>query len=206
MNSKELLTEETVNRIDLMLRKLASMKINNGHLRMDFEDAVSELWINVLKIVERTGNVDLNYIASASFNKMVDLTRYNIRREATPYTNENLNQILPEEVRNSQMVTEGRRSDAYIFSTSSYEDVSKRLELVDILNLFEEGSNEYKFVEAWMRILGILEDIDHNELPEKAFDRYIAVDVLGYAGSNSSGYSRVRSRVRRILTEAGYRL
>ena len=157
MNNKELLTEEAVNNIDAMLRRLASMKIKNGHLKMEFEDVVSELWINVLKTIERTGNTDLNYLASASFHKMVDLTRYNVLREATPYDNETMNRILPEELRNSKLYTD-KSNDTYVFSTTKPEKVEEKAELLDILNLFEKDSKEYKFVYAWMRILGIIED------------------------------------------------
>lgn len=204
MNNKELLSEETVNALDTMLRKLASKKINNGHLRMDFEDTVSELWINALKIIEKTGKVDFNYIASASFYKMVDMTRHNIRTEATPYDNETLNRVLPEDLRNAQLHTD-RKSDTYVFATCKPERADERLELFDILNLFEKDSKEYKLVETWMKILGIIDEGNYEELPTRAFDGYIAVEVLGYAGSKSSGYSKLRQKVRNILTEAGYR-
>jgi|GEM_PF-5231609 len=203
MNKKELLTPEIVNSLDIMLRKLAAMKINNGHLRMELEDVVSELWINALGIVERTGKVDFNYIAQASFNKMVDLTRHNIRTEATPYDNESMNHILPEELRNSKLHT-GKDNDVYVFSTVKPESVTDRVELLDILNLFDKDSKEYKLVEAWMRILGIIDDGNYEDLPEKAYDGYIAVEVLGYAGSKSNGYARIRQKVRNALIEAGY--
>lgn len=204
MDKNELLTEEVVNELDGMLRKLAMKKIANGHLRMEFEDVVSELWINALKIIEKTGKVDFNYISQASFYKMVDLTRYNMRREATPYDNESLSRILPDNVRNSELKT--GKNDAYVFSTSKMENATERMEILDILNLFEKDSREYKLVEAWMRILGIIEDENYESLPSKAFDGYIAVEILGYAGSKSSGYSRCRQKVRDILRANGYEL
>lgn len=204
MNNKDLLTEENVNRIDNMLRKLANMKINGGHLKMDLEDVVSELWINVLKIIEKTGNLDFNYIAKASLFKMVDLTRYNVAREATPYDTAMLERVAPEEFRNTSDGDTGHKYDTYVFTTCKPQSATERCDLLDILHLFKKDSNEYKFVEAWMRILGILEDVDCMELPERAFDGYIAVQVLGYAGSKSSGYARCRQKVRDALVKAGY--
>lgn len=205
MEKDELLTEEKVNEIDVMLRKLAMSRVANGHIKMEFEDVVSELWINVLKIIEKTGKIDFNYIAKASFNKMVDLTRYSMRREDTLYDNDTMSRILPDYVRNSELKF-GKNNDAYVFTTSKPENADERIEVLDILNLFEKDSKEYKLVEAWMKILGIIEDENYENLPTKAFDGYIAVEVLGYSGSKSSGYSRCRQKVRNILIEAGYHL
>ena len=203
--NKELLTEEVVNRLDGMLRKLATKKISEGHIIMDLEDVVSELWINALKIIEKHETVDFNYIAQASFYKMVDITRMNIRHEATPYDNDTMDRILPEELRNSKFNSDNS-NDTYVFSTAKSERADERMELFDILNLFEKDSKEYKLVETWMRILGIIDDGNHEELPARTFDGYIAIEVLGYAGSKSSGYARVRNRVRETLLAAEYRI
>ena len=58
-----------------------------------------------------------------------------------------------------------------------------------------------------MDILGFNENVEHPEnLPEKAYDRYIAVEVLHYAGSGSGGYMKLRRKVRERLIENGYKI
>lgn len=209
MNS-ELLTAEAVAHLDSMLRRLAMKRIVNGHLKMDFEDVVSELWINTLGIIERTGKIDFNYIAKASFYKMVDLVRYNVNHEELLFEDSRLERCLPQEIRNTQPKTresdQENHRDTYIFSTAKFETADEKMKAFEILELFEEGSKEYKYIEAQMKILGIIEVEDVTELPERVVDSWIATEVLGYAGCKSNGYLRLRNKVRQAIKDAGYNL
>ena len=91
------------------------------------------------------------------------------------------------------------------YSPEGFESTESKQETLSILDLFEDGSKEKALVKAWMTILGIIDCDDPESLPEKAFDRYIAKDILGYAGSSSNGYMRLRNKVRETLIKNGYK-
>lgn len=207
--SRKQLTEEEVNLLDSMIKKIVSKQINLGKIKCSFEDVVSELWINALQIIEKTQKLDYNYIAKASFYHMVDITRKSVRNECTSYENSFFNQLVSIDESSKKSGSkdsysgEERHTYSY-FSSSSPESIEDRIVKDEILGLFEEGSKEYNYVKAWMRILGIVDEGNYDELPTKAFDGYIAVDVLGYAASKSNGYARLRDKVRQILIDNGY--
>lgn len=198
------MTEEVVNYLDTMLRKLAMKRIVNGHLKAEFEDVVSELWINALKIIEDRGEVDFNYIAKASMYKMVDIVRYNVNHESTAIPEDELDRIVPEQVRNAEPSSLGAsRSKSYTYTSVKPQLADERVEVMAILDLFEKDSRERTYVETLMKIEGIIEVENPEELPDRAIDSFIA-DLLGYAGCKSNGYGRLKKRVREILTINGY--
>lgn len=197
------LTDEQVKELDKVIRRCVGSK--KDHIRMDFEDVVSELWIMALQIIEKKGALDYNYISASCFNRMVDLARYNYRKQVDSMTEDELDLCIPSEerVRSTKTRMSSAERHSYQFSSVKNVSVEENIELLDMLNLFEEGTRERTYLEIWFKIQGVISS--EEELPEKAIDGYIA-EKLGYAGSKSCGYARCRLRVREALVAAGYRV
>lgn len=205
-NGKKLLDEEKTAYLDKMIRGIAWSKRNT--IMMDFEDVVSELWINALEIIEKRQEVNFDYIFKACKYKIVDLVRKNIRTAYLPYDNSEFERCIPIELRN-ECGNDGNSNQefhSYNYSTSKPISAEGYTEVMSMLDLFTEGTKEFKLVKSWMEILGIIEAEDLQKLPDSAYDRYIAVDILGYASSSSNGYAKLRNKVRDKLIKSGYKM
>jgi hypothetical protein len=203
-NNNSYLTENESSELDQMIRRIAFKKKNT--IMMDPEDVISELWINSLMVIEKKRyadpewKLDYNYVAAACFKKIVDLVRQNIRKSSVP-----IDVSLLDREDNSEKA----EADSHVYDlvgSQHIDSVEESAEVRDMLSLFEENSKEYKLVKSWMEILGITEANDLSKLPESAFDGYIATVVLGYAGSKSSGYAKIRQKVRNTLVKNGYKV
>ena len=207
--ANELLTEEVVKELDKMIRKIAWTKRNT--VVIEFEELINELWLKALDVIEKKGEVDFNYIAKACFYGIVDIVRKNVKNESFPCTNQTFDHCI---TRDQYHETSSDKAASMVYEYSSvngkrFENAVERIELEDILNLFdpEDEEKERLYVKTWMDILGFNENLEHPEnLPERAYDRYIAVEVLHYAGSGSGGYMKLRNRVREKLIANGYKL
>lgn len=202
------LDDQTTVELENMIQRIARSK--RGSVRIDLEDLVSELWIKVLEVIEDKKEVDYGLLSQACFYRIVDIVRSNIRKEDTPYSNSEFERFVPDYQKSSKS---GDADESIVFGYSSIprqKDVEENIELEEILDLFdkENENKERKLVESWMKILGIkeIDEDEVKEMPEKAYERYIAVNVLGYASSSSCGYARLRLKVRNKLQENGYKL
>ena len=207
--ANELLTDEVVKELDTMIKRIAWKKKDT--VVIEFNDLVNELWLKALDVIEKKGEVDFNYIAKACFYGIVDIVRKNVKNESFPCTNQTFDQCI---TREQYHETSSDKTASMVYDYSSvngkrFENAIERIELEDILNLFdpEDEEKERLYVKTWMDILGFNENLEHPEnLPERAYDRYIAVEVLHYAGSGSGGYMKLRNRVREKLIANGYRI
>lgn len=206
---EQLLTKEVTEELDKMIRRIAYSKKNT--IMMETEDVVAELWIKCLEIINKKGEIDYNYLASACFHGIVDLVRKSVKEEHLPYDNSEFDRCVSIDQYYS---SSGEASETHVYVYAStvnhkrFQKAEERMEVEEILSLFDE-ENEIKeriFIETWMKILGIKETEDVSDLPEKAYDKYIAVDLLGYASSGSCGYGRLKKRVREKLIANGYKL
>lgn len=200
------LTNKQVQEIDTMLKKIAFAN-RNKITSVPFEDVVSDLWVNAIGIIEKHGSVEMEYIATSSRYHIVDMIRKSMRREYLPYDPQMFGSMCSVEDRCSKTEDDnsGYVTYQYCSINDGYGSAEARQEILSILDLFEDGSKEKALVKAWMMILGIIDCDDPESLPEKAFDRYVAKDVLGYAGSSSNGYMRLRNKVRETLIKNGYK-
>lgn len=201
------LTQKQVTEIDTMLKKIAFAN-RNVITSVPLEDVVSDLWVNALGIIEKQGSVEMEYIATASKYHIVDMVRKSYRNEYLPYDPSMFGSMCSVEDRTSSKAEDdnsGYVTYQYCSITKGFESTESRQETLSILDLFEDGSKEKALVKAWMMILGIIDCDDPESLPAKAFDRYVAQDVLGYAGSSSNGYMRLRNKVRETLIKNGYK-
>lgn len=207
--ANELLTEEVVTKLDEMIKKIAWTK--RSTVVIEFDDLVNELWLKALEVIEKKGEIDFNYIAKACFYAIVDIVRKNVKDESFPCPNSGFDSYIPRDQYEAKSSDKGT-SNIYDYSSINgrkFEEATERIELEDILNLFDPNDEEKErlYVKTWMNILGLSESVEHPEnLPEKAYDRYIAVEILHYAGSGSGGYMKLRNRVREKLIANGYRI
>lgn len=203
------LNDEVVKELDSMIRRIVYSKKNT--IMMDPEEVISELWIKCLEIINKKGEIDYNYLASACFHGIVDLVRKNVKDDHLPYDNHQFDRCVSIEqyYSSSNDVSE---TQVYVYASTvnhkRFQQAEEKLEVEDILKLFdgEDEEKERTFIETWMQILGIEEIEDESVLPESAFDRFIAVEKLGYASSGSCGYGRLKKRVREKLIANGYKL
>lgn len=206
---EQLLTKEVTEELDKMIRRIAYSKKNT--IMMETEDVVAELWIKCLEIINKKGEIDYNYLASACFHGIVDLVRKSVKEEHLTYNNSEFDRCVSIDQYYS-FSGEASETHVYVYASTvnhkRFQEAEERMEVEEILSLFDE-ENEIKeriFIETWMKILGIKETEDVSDLPEKAYDKYIAVDLLGYASSGSCGYGRLKKRVREKLIANGYKL
>lgn len=207
--ANELLTDEVVKRLDEMIHKIAWKKRNT--VVIEFDELINELWLKALEVIEKKGEVDFNYIAKACFYAIVDIVRKNVKDESFPCANQTFDYCV---TREQYHETSSDHTNNMVYEYSSvngkrFEEATEKIELEDIINLFDPKDEEKErlYVKTWMDILGFNENVEHPEnLPEKAYDRYIAVEVLHYAGSGSGGYMKLRRKVRERLIENGYKI
>ena len=210
LTTAELLTPEVVTELDAMIHKLAYKKKDT--VMIDFEDLVNTLWVKALDVIEKKGEVDFNYIARACLFGIVDIVRQNVKsNSATQYSNEFFDQCITREQFQSASADhhEGNVYDYSSVSQNRFHRPEEKVELEDILNLFdsEDEEKERQYIKTWMDILGFNENIENPELlPNKAYDRFIAVEILHYAGSSSGGYAKLKNRVKAKLIANGYHL
>lgn len=199
------LTDKQALEIDNLLRKIALKKYHQYRTldaRLDIEDIVQELWINALEICNRKQSVEIDLIADASYRKIVDIIRREIRR---PY-------ILIDE----SSLDYDREDDCSRRGFKSKEPLHSKIggatelsEIHEILNLFEEGSRERKMVELFLEMFTSLEEFDNKDSfkdEDKSswnYETWIA-HQLGLAGSYSSAYNKCKNRVQAVLVRNGY--
>jgi hypothetical protein len=191
------LTDEEVTAIDNMLTGIAFKK-KDLLKNYSVDDIVSELWVKTLEVINQHGRADMDLIASSCYKKIVDLVRLNIRHYSMPIDIKRLDYAGNEE----EVLASGGDSENTIefITRTPFEDpeTSKDILIQDILGFFEKNSKEYKFCEIFLKISGVIESAD---VPDSsAFDKYAAAQ-LGYASSSSSGYTRLRNKVRKVLEE-----
>lgn len=207
--NKAILNEVTTKELDTFLRKIAFNKKNV--VMIDTEDLVQEFWLTALETIERLGRIDYGYISKACNNKTVNIVRSNVNKfDYLPFDNSEFERCIDASFRSGKRSgsSEDAESHTYTFiSNSGFETPEERIDLEEILNLFDEETEarERMLINAWMEILGIKEVDDCTKLPESKEDAYIAVEVLGYSGSKSNGYARLRNKVLHKLMENGYR-
>ena len=207
MTNQGILSAETTKELDGMIRRIVYSKKNT--FVSDPEDVVGELWVKCLEIINKQNKIDYNYLASACFYGIVDIVRKSVKEDHIPYDISGFDRCIS--VDQLHQTSGDSETNAYTYASvnpNRFEEAQDKIEVEEILNLFSEKGEEKEkiYVETWMQILGIKEIENVDDLPDKAYDRYIAVEKLGYASSGSSGYGRLKKRVREKLIENGYKL
>ena len=199
------LSNEEVQAIDTMIRKIVYKKKGCGKLplQMDVDDMISELWIRAMEIIQDKGSVQMGIIALGCYYRIVDITRSYARQPYFPIDPARFSYLLGEDDATDTNASGRGDSGTLVFvdtMTSKIEQPGESLPLDDILGLFEEGTKEYRYVKLMINACGA-RVTDPNDTPEtSALEGYVS-KRLGYASVSSSGYTRLRTRVRNTIKE-----
>lgn len=198
--------EKTTKELDAMIKRIAYSRKDT--YMMDPEDVVTECWIKCLEVIDQTKRVDYGLLSIVCFRHIVNMIRESIKKQHMPTDIRMFDRCVTQEQKQSMSADSNEFTTYDYCSIQRQKSVGEDLEVKEILEMFdsETEQKERKFVETWMEVLGIKESENPEKLPEKAYDRYIAVDVLGYSSSSSCGYARLRLKVRERLIECGYKI
>lgn len=196
---------------------------------LDFDDLKNELWYKALKVLEKTGDYNLDYVAVSCYNYATDLYR-KAERKLSRFVSSDVKDYLysrdgffdfydgsfDENDIPTPTSTNRFNKEAHLmnmgskFLSENNEDYSSSVIINDILKLFSRDSKEYMFV----RLLALYFDIplSDNERDGWRFEDFFSRDryensmakALGFANDTSSGYRSLRARVRNTLTEHGF--
>ena len=198
--------EKTTRELDAMIKRIAYGRKNT--YIADPEDVIAECWIACLEVIEKNHSVDYGLLSIVCIRKIADIVRKSIAKEHMPTDIRMFDRCITQEQKQSMSAYSNEFTTYSYCSIQRQKAVEEDLEVNEILEMFDAKTEEKerKFVESWMKILGIKEAQKDEVIPDKAYDRFIAVDVLGYAGSSSCGYARLRLKVRKKLIANGYRV
>lgn len=185
---------------------------------VDAEDLAQEIWLKTLEESKRCGEtLDARQVARMGFNKAVDVYRYERRRYDSKA--EFLDEI---DEGGSSGATESK------LSHSTFTTGQSTAEVKEIINLFEKGTNERKYVLVKAYLFGALDpDIDNqlvneaepemNKIPTmdadssenaRLSDDLLAREVFGQKSGGKSGSfcamkRTVKSTIKEYLKDAG---
>ena len=195
------LSENQFKELNKMLNGIARKYAGWGGI--DYDDILQECWVKAITVINQTGELKLNLIASSCYNRIIDLCRYQKRR---------VNQI-PVEHSQFDYRDESDSNNSLDFSPiegwnitqQSTEDVVIDNLAVDIIeDLFAPGSIEKEYVHLVAVYLRLKQPnvtnikIIFNE--NAPMENNIAIS-LGYANSMSSGYRNCKKRVRSVIAK-----
>lgn len=150
------------------------------------EDISQDLWLKILTKEKDLGHdLDLDLIAKVCFDEIVDMQRYELRRN-----HYSLESVVEDGDFNSNL--------------HQFDDPSNcdRMIIRDLFNIFPKDSKEYIFLEYWANASGYF---DSGVKGDGQFcDGYVEKDLakkLGYPSSDSNGYRRFRNKMRIIVSE-----
>lgn len=174
-------------RVDTMNDIIQGIARRNAYKFKDksVEDISQDLWLKILSKEKDLGHdLDLDLIAKVCFDEIVDMQRYESRRNH--YSLESLME---------------NDSD---FRSTSFEDPDdcNRMIIKDLFKIFPKNSKEYIFLEYWANASGYFDSGIEGE--GQFCGGYVEKDLakkLGYPSSNSNGYRRFRNKMRIFVAE-----
>lgn len=184
-------TPERVNQMNDVISGIAK-RCAYKFLTKTSEELAQDLWLHVLEKEASSGKeLSLDLIAKICYDKIVDIQRFDARRNST-----SLDQLFNISDDNDES------SDPLKCDSFAQPDDTSRIMVEDLFNLFPEGSKERLFLEYWgtasgVHDFGIKGDGKHN-------DGYTESDLahkLGYAGTASRGYKHFRDKMRVVVIE-----
>ena len=173
----------------------------------DDDELSQELWLYILtKQEEVDHDLDLNMIAKMCYDKIVDIIRYDSRRNTYSLdvmidhyesdTNTTTN------IRITETLGSLSNDDEGILSKSPEDAIVDNDQIKRLFELFPKGSKERLFLEYW----GSAAEIgDFGITPRGTYkngysEKELAV-LLGYASSASGGYKTFRRKMRERIKE-----
>lgn len=166
-------------------------------------DLEQELWVKLLEEADKNNGEMLNekLVARTSYNKAVDVYRYERRRwdnKADMVSDETVSTWAREfcSLRNPMMAVDVFRQPERFYQVK------------EMVEQFELGSNERKFVVAKGYIEGVFDiqevqelepSVDSEKLEFMEDSEHRMAKLLGYSGSGSGSYRTIKKRARKIV-------
>lgn len=154
------------------------------------EEISQDLWMHILEKEEEAGkDLDLDLIAKICYDKIVDMQRFDARRNMS-----SLDQML-----------EGQDDDddsSSQFGNSCFQSPAstKRIMIEELFNLFPKGSKERIFLEYWGTAAGI-HDFGYkgNGCHNDGYTESDLAHELGFSGTSNRAFKKFRSNMRVIV-------
>lgn len=163
------------------------------------EELAQELWLHILEKEATFGEeLDLDLIAKMCYDKIVDIQRFDARRNTTSFDE------LFEVPEHSNCITEEYHQDCCELRTGTFvqPDNLKKIMVDDLFKIFPEGSKERLFLEYWGTASGVKDfGIRGNGKYEDGYTESDLAHKLGYSGTSSGGYKSFRKKMRVFVIE-----
>lgn len=197
MNNVQTLSDLQAVEVNNLLNAIA-YKRKHWFKNLSQEDIVSELWIHVLEAIDKYGLENINNLQSFVSNlckfRLVDMVRQNVKHDDIPVNPSMYDRCVDVDDNSENSNSTMNQFNHSIDTCQEIEDIE---DMLSIRSLFPEGSKEREFIEIWIKYSGAEPD---EVIPESALN-YYAAEKLGYANASSSGYKRLRGKVRAVLEE-----
>lgn len=165
------------------------------------EELAQELWVKILEKEEKVGHdLDLDLIARICYDTIVDIQRYNMRRN-TLSLDDILHRPSGEEVESK--CKDNEYDINKIFGTKT-EDPSNlnRILIEDLLEVFPEGSKEKFFLEYYCTATGYKDfGIEGRGKNCEGYTESDLAKQLGFPGTGSYAFKHFRREMREFIRE-----
>lgn len=196
-NLKELFGEKVTEIVQGVSRKYGK------EFGIETSDLEQELWLKLLEEADKNDGQMLNekLTARTSYNKAVDVYRYERRR-----WDAKADMVSDETVSTWAREVCTRRNP--MMAVDVFREPEKFFEIKEMVEQFEQGSRERKFVVMKGYIEGVFDldeafelepTIDTERLEFMEDSEHRMSKMLGYSGSGSGGYRKVKKSVRKIV-------
>ena len=184
-------TQERINQMNDVINGIARRSAYKFKTKSS-EELAQELWVHVLEKEEEKGKeLDLNLVAKICYDRIVDIQRFDARRNASSF--EDLEQFMDTDECDTAELRPGTYNDG---------NLNDRIMVQDLFKIFPEGSRERTFLEYWGTASGI------NDFGYKGDgiygDGYTEKDLarkLGFASCSNGGYRSFRKKMRVFVIE-----
>lgn len=194
-------TNERVNQMNDIISGIAKRSAYK-FLTKSAEEISQELWLHILeKEAERGEELDLDLIAKMCYDKIVDIQRFDARRNSVSF--DQLFERFAAEYEHDHRSNEGSEDLRELRNgTFVQPDNLKKIMVDDLFKIFPEGSKERLFLEYWGTASGVKDFGIRGQ--GKYGDGYTESDLahmLGYSGTSSGGYKSFRKKMRVFVIE-----
>lgn len=161
------------------------------------DELSQELWVTVLEKERKVDHdLDFDLIAKICYDKVVDLQRYESRRNCI-----SIEELMVKEEEDEKLL---KPTTSRVKLYSKFEDpdnITKTL-LKDLINIFPKDSKERTFLEYWSSSVGFMDyDVDGNGKFNGGYTESDLAHKLGYSGTSSGGYKKFRSKMRTLVVK-----
>lgn len=199
-------TQERINSMNDIIVGIARRSAYKFKTR-SAEDLAQELWVKILEKEGRLGyELDLDLIAHICYDAIVDIQRYDMKRN-TYSLDEILERCAAKESGRSNKVND-QSDDPWTTGTQMFSakiedtDDVNRILIDELLKVFPKGSKESFFLEYWSTASGYKDyGIDGKGKNCDGFTESDLARQLGFPGTGSYAFKSFRRKMREFVRE-----